>query len=86
MKTRTARLEDNRLTITIDGKATVYTVEDGRADPAVADPCVKLTKEDGESYHVAVTEWGVTCSCGDCHFRSRVCKHILGLRAVGVMK
>lgn len=66
-----------------------YTVERLQPDIRVANPAVRLTKEDGEFYDVAVVGGYPSCTCPHATFRggnSRVvCKHVLGCRAVNLL-
>ena len=66
-----------------------YVVEDSRPDQRVAFPVFALTKEDGEIYHVSVTNFGVRCDCRDGELREKrgggFCKHISALQATGVI-
>ena len=69
--------------------AVAYKVQDVNPDKRVANPAYSLTKLDGTVYHVAQTEFGPTCSCGDANWRGSekraACKHILSLRAVKLL-
>lgn len=84
---RSARLshKSRLLWLTVDSKITVYIIEDARPDPTVAFPAFRLMKADGETYTCGVNEFGATCTCADCNYRSRKCKHILGMIAVGLI-
>ena len=78
------------LRITIDGKETLYWIEDLRPDKRVANPAIGLHKfEAGIRYDVHLDEHGAHCSCGDFNFRhqhdGQGCKHIAALRAVGLV-
>ena len=81
-KTRSARITHagRLLWITQGKKIDLYVVDDARPDPSVAFPALRLTKVDGVHYTVAVNEFGATCDCADCNYRSRSCKHIKALR------
>jgi hypothetical protein len=84
-----------RLEMRIDGKLTVYQVEDLCPDPAVASPAYRLTKagpglfSEPTAYDVAVTEHGAVCSCPDFIYRRandpEPCKHIRAMRAKGLL-
>lgn len=88
-----------RLTLTITtqakrGKRTVphvvaYTVTLLDPDRRVAHPAIRLTKDDGEFYDVAVVGGFPTCTCPHAVYRggdSRIpCKHYLALAAQGLM-
>jgi len=41
--------------------------------------------QSNEIRHVCVDEWGARCDCEDCVYRGHACKHILALRAVGLI-
>ena len=81
------------LTITMQKRKkqveTHYEVTKIETDTRVADPAFELVKEDGEVYHVAMDEYGYTCSCPHYVFRghqSQVpCKHCLAMAAVGLI-
>lgn len=83
----TARLSHGRklLTMTVKGKRTVYVVENLHPTESVANPAYRLTKEDGKTYDVAMTDHGPVCDCADSQFRSRCCKHILGAITVKLL-
>lgn len=82
---RTCRLDGDKLTLTVNGKTTVYTVTNVNPDPAVAYPAFALQKEDGTVHHVFVDQWGARCECEDAHYRSKVCKHLSAMRACGLI-
>lgn len=93
----TANYADGVLTITTHVKRgkkfvenkRVYTVTDLHPDARVAFPAFRLTKEDGEAYDVAMTEYGPVCSCPHATFRghsSQVqCKHVAAMCAVKLL-
>lgn len=95
--TGTARLKDGKLTITTQrkrGKGLVplvvtYAVADSKPDPRVANPAFILTKENGQAYHVSLSEFGVRCDCVDGEIRERrgtgLCKHAKALAACGLI-
>jgi hypothetical protein len=56
----------------------------------VADPAWRITRADGQSYDVALTEHGPHCTCPDflyCreHQDPKACKHVCALRALGLL-
>lgn len=65
----------------------VYVVEDARPDRAVANPAIRLTKEDGENWVVHKDEWGISCSCPHSTFskNGELCKHAKACIAVRLM-
>lgn len=99
MTTGTARLTHGGRFLTVTtmrkrGKKNVplvvtYVVSNPGSDPAVAFPVLALTKEDGVTYHCAITEWGARCDCVDGEIREKRgsgrCKHIRSLVAVGLL-
>ncbi len=54
--------------------------------PAIPGPAFSLRKPDGETFEVALTEHGPTCTCPDSTYRERRCKHIGGLEVVGLLR
>lgn len=61
-----------------------------QTDREVAQTAWRLMKEDGECYDVAMTEFGIECSCPDAHWRKRaekgeLCKHAASLVAVSLL-
>lgn len=42
----------------------------------------RLTKADGVQYTVGADG---SCCCADANYRKRACKHVLGMRAVGLL-
>lgn len=89
-KERLVRLEGNELVLTLGKKVTRYLVEDICPDVELANPAFRLTKEDGTSYTVAKTKWGVSCDCGDAVWRrdkrNEICKHAAAAIAVGLIE
>lgn len=70
-------------------RVTDYHVSRIDSHPNVADPAFELVKEDGEVYHVAMDEFGYTCSCPHYVYRGHnseiPCKHCMALVAVGLI-
>jgi hypothetical protein len=73
--------------LTISGRN--YALRPIPCDPEAASVVYRLRKSDGTTYHVAKTQHGLTCECGDFEFRKNgtgvPCKHIAAAVAVGLM-
>lgn len=77
---RTCRLT---LTITIDGKATDYTVVPIHSDYHVRS--FQVNRGDGMVYSCTQELSGKKdCDCGDAVFREKRCKHLAALSAMGM--
>ncbi len=79
------------LLIAVGNEETIYTVT--WLDPSVeiGFPAWRLTRTGGVSYDVILKPTGAECGCGDwvwCRANKdpRGCKHILGLKAVGLLR
>lgn len=79
------------LLIRVKGKGQVYYLDLLHPHTDLGTPAFRLTKTNGENYDVIVTPAGATCECQD-FVRCRDgkdqkgCKHIAGLRAVGLLR
>ena len=56
-----------------------------------ADPAWRLTQEDGTHYDVHITKDGASCTCADFVWcrdgkDGKGCKHVAGLRSVGLLR
>lgn len=76
------------LTIPSGAEETAYRVEFLHPAPAVKVGW-RLTKENGETYDVALTEFGYVCGCSDFLWRrdgkdEAGCKHCIALRSLGL--
>jgi hypothetical protein len=87
---RTAKLEGSTLTITVNGKAKAYTVEELSPHPDVGQPAFRLTTPGNDRYDVIVMPEGVVCDCPDFNYRranlKEPCKHAAALVAVGLLR
>ena len=89
---RATRLVGSRLFISDDGETTEYKVQRLTPDPIVASAAVRLTRVGSpvEVYDVAVTEFGLECSCADWIFKrsneKHGCKHCVCCVTVGLLR
>ena len=72
------------LSITRDGKESLYVVYRVITDKAVAHPAFTLITKDGGQYTVSKGKFGAECECADFVMRHRSCKHIKSLKALGL--
>jgi len=85
-KRRTVKPVAGRCTLTLAINGTAYAVIPLHPHPEVAGTALRLRKEDGTTYDIAVTEHGHECSCPDFVFNrdgkdAKGCKHLAALRA-----
>lgn len=72
------------LTIPDAKTVTAYRVEKLSDTPAIPGKAFRLTKTDGTSYDVAVTEFGPACDCHSGTFRES-CRHVRALIDMGLI-
>ena len=89
-KPRTVKPAAGTCTLTLTINDTPYAVIPLRPDPGIARRALRLRKEDGTTYDLALTEHGPQCSCPDFLFhrdgKDRAgCKHLKACRAWGLL-
>lgn len=76
-----------RLTLTINGVH--YALTPLSPHPSVARRAWRLRKRGGQAYDVALTEFGLECTCADFLWRreklGELCKHCKALRALNLI-
>ena len=76
------------LEITDKNSCALYLVVDIRHDPKMTRAAYRWHKDTSDEFYTVSqhNEGWTLCTCGDCTWRQRTCKHIKAMKEVGLFK